>query len=126
LFTVQRQIRGLVIAFCWQLSGAIAGAQQVPSATPKSSPESSAIPLSKIASEAESTLRTVQSIETTISTDQITATVEKNLPRLTTEIELRGAEMAKFLGGVVPVEFCTAWRSFCIGIANGSSAGTLI
>jgi len=98
LFTVQRQIRiGLVIAFCWQLSGAVAAAQQVPSATPKSSPESSAIPLFKIASEAESTLRTVQSIETTISTDQITATVEKNLPPLATEIELRGAEMAKFL-----------------------------
>src|ERR1700745_1301220 len=77
----QRQIRiGLVIAFCWQLSGAVAAAQQVPSATPKSSPESSAIPLSKIASEAESTLRTVQSIETTISTDQITATVEKEQP----------------------------------------------
>jgi hypothetical protein len=62
------------------------------------------IPLSEIASQAESTVGSVQSIETGISTDQITATVEKRLPQLTREIQLRGTEMAKFLAGTVPLE----------------------
>jgi hypothetical protein len=102
---VQRQIRiGLVIAFCWGLSGAVAGAQQFSSAEAKPSPTPTPIPLSEIASHAESTTRFVQSIETTLSKDRVTATVEKSLPPLTSEIELRGAEMAKYLGGVVPVE----------------------
>ena len=46
----------------------------------------------------------MQSIETGLSTDQITATVEKRLPLLTREIQLRGTEMAKFLAGTVPLE----------------------
>ena len=95
---------GLFIAFCWALSGAIAGAQQFSSATPKPRPVPTPIPLSEIASQAESTLRFVQSIDATLSTDPINATVEKRLPPLTREIELRGAEMAKFLGGSVPLE----------------------
>jgi potassium efflux system protein len=102
---VQRQVRiGLVIAFCCGLRGAFAGAQQFSSAETKPSPTPTPIPLSEIASHAESTTRFVQSIETTLSKDRVTATVEKSLPPLTSEIELRGSEMAKFLAGVVPLE----------------------
>ena len=93
---------GVVITFCWDLSGTVAGAQQISSAEP--SPTPTQIPLSEIASHAESTLRFVQSVETTLSTDRITGTIEKRLPPLTREIELRGAEMAKFLAGIVPLE----------------------
>ncbi|MGA8655513.1 MAG: mechanosensitive ion channel domain-containing protein [Chthoniobacterales bacterium] len=93
---------GLFIAFCWALSGAIA--QQFSPATPKPRPLPTPIPLSEIASQAESALRFVQSIDATLSTDPINATVENRLPPLTREIELRGAEMAKFLGGSVPLE----------------------
>jgi hypothetical protein len=39
-----------------------------------------------------------------LASDPITASVEKRLPALTSEIELRGAEMAKFLAGSVPLE----------------------
>ena len=102
---MQRQIRiGLVIAFCLGLSGAVAGAQQFSSAETKPSPTPTPIPLSEIASHAESTTRFVQSIETTLSKDRVTATVGKGLPPLTSEIELREAEMAKYLAGVVPLE----------------------
>ncbi len=86
------------------LSGAIAGAQQFSSGETKPSPTPTPIPLSEIAAQAEATFRSVQNIETTLSTDQITATVEQRLPSLTSEIELRGAEMAKFLAGIVPLE----------------------
>jgi potassium efflux system protein len=100
-----RQIRiGLVIAFCWGLSEGGAGAQQFSSAETKPSPAPTPIPLSEIASHAESTTRFVQNIETTLSKDRVTATVEKSLPPLTSEIELREAEMAKYLAGVVPLE----------------------
>jgi potassium efflux system protein len=102
---VQRQIRiGLVIAFCWGLRGAVAGAQQFSPAETKPSPTPTPIPLSAIASHAESTTRFVQSVETTLSKDRVSATVEKSLPALSSEIELRGSEMAKFLVGVVPLE----------------------
>jgi potassium efflux system protein len=102
---VQRQIRiGLVIAFCWGLRGAVAGAQQFSPAETKPSPTPTPIPLSAIASHAESTTRLVQSVETTLSKDRVSATVEKSLPALSSEIELRGSEMAKFLVGVVPLE----------------------
>jgi small-conductance mechanosensitive channel len=86
------------------LSGAIAGAQQFSPAGAKPSPAPTPIPLSEIASQAESTVGSVQSIETGLSTDQITATVEKRLPPLTRELELRGTEMAKYLAGSVPLE----------------------
>jgi hypothetical protein len=91
-----------LIAFCWCLSGAFARAEQFSSPASKPGPVSTPIPLSEIASKAESTVGSVQSIETTLSTDQITATVEKRLPPLTREIELRGAEMSKYLAGSVP------------------------
>jgi potassium-dependent mechanosensitive channel len=104
-FPVQRQIRiCLLCAFCWDLTGAIVEAQQFSSAETNPSLTPTPIPLSEIASHAESTTRFVQSIQTTLSTDRVTATVEKNLPPLTIEIELRGAEMAKYLAGVVPLE----------------------
>ena len=105
LFTAHRQIRiALLIAFCEGLGGNIAAAQQVPSTETKPSAAPTPIPLSEIASQAESTYGSIQSIETTLSTDQVTTTVERRLPPLTNEIELRGTEMAKFLTGVVPSE----------------------
>ena len=100
----QRQICVAVfVAFCWGLSGHIARAQQSGSTEPKATAVPTPIPLSEIASRADSTLRSVQNIETTLSTDQATATVERRLPALTDEIELRGTEMAKFLTGIVPL-----------------------
>ncbi|MBV8177099.1 MAG: mechanosensitive ion channel [Verrucomicrobia bacterium] len=102
---MQRPIRiGLFIAFCWGLSGAIAEAQQFTPAASNPSPAPTPIPLSEIGSQLESTLGSIQSIESTLSTDQITATVEKRLPALTSEIQLRGTEMAKYLAGSVPLE----------------------
>jgi hypothetical protein len=95
---------GLFILFCWTLSGAVAGAEQISSSPPKPGSAPTPIPLAEIASEADSTLRSVQSIESTLSTDPITGIVEKRLPSLAREIELRGAEMAKFLRGSVPLE----------------------
>jgi small-conductance mechanosensitive channel len=94
----------VLAAFCWGLSGQIGSAQQLGSAEPKPSAAPTPIPLSEIASQAESTFRLVQNIETTLSTDQVTVTVEQHLPVLTSEIELRGTEMAKYLTGIVPLE----------------------
>ena len=102
LLALQRQtFISLLVALGWGLSGAIAEAQQLaskPSAVP------TPIPLSEIASQAESTVRSAQSIGTSLSTDQITATVENRLLPLACEIELRAGEMAKFLTGTVPLE----------------------
>jgi hypothetical protein len=42
---------------------------------------------------------------TGLSTDQLTATVEKRLPRLTNEIDLRAAEMDRLLASSLPLEF---------------------
>ena len=95
---------GLLILICWSLSEAIVRGQRVSLAPTTPSPSPTPIALAEIASQSESTLRTVQSIEATLSTDPITATVEKRLPTLTREIELRGTEMAKFLGESVPLE----------------------
>ena len=67
-------------------------------------PAPTPIPPAELASQGESTVGSVQSIETGLSTDQITATVEKRLPQLTSEIQLRGTEMGKFLAGSVPLE----------------------
>jgi hypothetical protein len=101
----QRQICIAVFAaLCWGLSGYIGRAQQSASTEPKASAVPTPIPLSEIVSQAESTFRSVQNIETSLSTDQVTATVERRLPALTGEIELRGTEMAKYLTGIVPLE----------------------
>ncbi|HTD17611.1 MAG TPA: mechanosensitive ion channel domain-containing protein [Chthoniobacterales bacterium] len=100
-----RQIlMGLVILCCWFSAGATARAQQYSMLDSKPGSAPTPIPIPEIASQADSTFRSVQSIETTLSTDQITATIERRLPALTSEIELRGTEMAKFLGGIVPLE----------------------
>jgi potassium-dependent mechanosensitive channel len=100
-----RQIcAALFVAFCWGLSGHIVRAQQSGSTEAKASPVPTPIPLSEIASQAESTFRSVQNIETTLSTNQVTATVERRLPALTNEIAWRGTEMAKYLTGIVPLE----------------------
>ena len=101
----QRQICVAVfVSFCWGLSGHIGRAQQSASTEPKASAVPTPIPLSEIASQAESTFRSVQNVDTTLSTDQVTTTVERRLPALTNEIELRGTEMAKYLTGIVPLE----------------------
>jgi potassium-dependent mechanosensitive channel len=94
----------VLAALCWGFSGQIGTAQQLGSAEPKPSAAPTPIPLSEIASQAESTFRSVQNIETTLSTDLVTVTVERHLPVLTGEIELRGTEMAKYLTGIVPLE----------------------
>src|SRR5262249_16579437 len=105
----RRAIRiSLCIACCWVLSGEIAEAQQSSAATPKPSPANTVptpIPLSEIASEGESTAESIRTIETSSSTDKITATVEGRLPQVTKEIELRTTEMAKLLAASVPLEF---------------------
>ena len=106
---MRRIIRvGLFVTFCWLLSGDIAGAQQSSAATPKPSatnPVPTPIPLSNIASQGESSSDSLHDIEASLSTDQLTATVEKRLPRLTNEIDLRAAEMGKLLGSSLPLEF---------------------
>ena len=71
---------------------------------PKPTTGPTPIPLSEIASQAESTLRSVQNLNSSLTADQITAIVEKRLSPLTREIELRGTEMSKYLGEVVPLE----------------------
>ena len=101
----QRQICIVVsVAFCWGAIGHIGIAQKSGSTEPKPSAAPTPIPLSEIASQAESTFRSIKNIETTLSTDQITATVERRLPALTEEVETRTTEMAKFLSGIVPLE----------------------
>ena len=64
-----RRHRNLTIAFCWGLSGAIAGAQQSAPAASKPSPAPTPIPLYEVASQVESTVGSVQSIESTLSAD---------------------------------------------------------
>ena len=95
---------GLWIVLCWGLSAAIAGAQLFSPVASKPSAAPTPIPFSEIASQEESTLGSVQSIEGTLSADQISTIVEKRLPPLRHEIELRAGEMAKFLAGRLPLE----------------------
>jgi hypothetical protein len=99
---------GLCLHCCWALVGNIAGAQPSPAATPQPSPANpvpTPIPLSQIAAQGESTAQSIQGIQTSVSTDQVTATVENRLPPLMTEIELRTAELPKLLAASVPLEF---------------------
>jgi potassium-dependent mechanosensitive channel len=107
--SMRRVIRiGLFFTFCWALSGDIAGAQQSSVATAKPSPANpvpTPIPLSEIASQAQSASESLGAIETGLSADQTTATVEKDLPELSNEIELRLAEMYKLLAASLPLEF---------------------
>jgi potassium-dependent mechanosensitive channel len=99
---------GLFITFCWVLSGEIARAQQSSAVTSKPSPANPAptpIPLSEIASQGESAIASLRDIETSLQTDRLTAAVEKRLPQLTNEIDLRTAEAAKLLASSLPLEF---------------------
>jgi hypothetical protein len=102
---MQRQTRmALFVALCWVLNGHSGSAQQPVLTELKPTAGPTPIPLSEIASQAESTFRSVQNIESALSTDQVTATVESRLGPLTNEIELRGNEMTKFLSGSIPLE----------------------
>jgi chromosome segregation ATPase len=76
---------GLFITFCWVAP------------TP--------IPLSEIASQGESANASLRDIETNLQTDRLTVAVEKRLPQLTNEIDLRTAEQAKLLASSLPLEF---------------------
>jgi potassium-dependent mechanosensitive channel len=106
---MRRVIRvGLFITCSWVLSGDIAGAQQSAAATSKPSPANpvpTPIPLSEIASQGASASESLRNIENSLSTDQLTATVEKRLPQLKDEIDLRVAEMTKLLAVSLPLEF---------------------
>ena len=106
---MHRVIRiGLCLIYCWVLVGNIAGAEPSPAATPKPSPANpvpTPIPLSQIASQGGATAEFIRGIDTSLSTDQITATVENRLPPLMKDIELRTAEMGKILTASVPLEF---------------------
>jgi small-conductance mechanosensitive channel len=98
---------GLVLTFCWALSGDIARAQQAAPSTPRPSPAIAAptpIPLSQIAAEAQTTGQTVRDVETNLSTDQLTASIEERLPQVAEEIELRMSEMTKILSSRLPLE----------------------
>jgi small-conductance mechanosensitive channel len=98
----------LFITFCCALVGNRVGAQQTSATTPKTSPTNpvpTPIPLSEIASQAESASESLRDIETSLSTDQLTATVEKRLPQLTNEIDLRTAEMGRLLASSLPLDF---------------------
>ena len=103
---MHRAIRiALSITFCWFLSGFIAGAQESSpspsnpgrSPVPTPSPLTTPIPLSEIAVQAQATAESLSVIQNSLSTDQITATVEERLPRLTNEIALRTAELTNAL-----------------------------
>src|SRR5260370_15288828 len=103
---MRRVIRiGLFITFCWVLSGNTAAAQQSSAAPSKPSPTNplpTPIPLAEVASQAQSAMESLRDIEASLSTDQITTTVEKRLPHLTKEINSRTAENAKLLAGSLP------------------------
>jgi potassium efflux system protein len=98
---------GLLLTFYWALSGDFARAQQTSLSTPKPSPASAAptpIPLSQIAAEEQITGQTVRDIETNLSTDQLTASIEERLPQVASEIELRMNEITKLLASRLPLE----------------------
>jgi len=98
---------GLFLIFGWVLRGDIARAQQTSPGTPKPSPATAVptpIPLSQIAAEAQTTDQTVRDIETHLSTDQLTASIEERLPQLASEVELRTNEMTKLMTSRLPLE----------------------
>lgn len=61
-----------------------------------------------------------------LSTDKITATVEKRLPQLTNEIVLRTTEMAKLLAASVPLEYLHYMRSLCRRFVMNFRRGIII
>jgi arylsulfatase A-like enzyme len=88
------------ITCCWVLSADIAGAEQSSPATSNSTPPNpvpTPIPLSEIAAKVQSADESLRNIETSSSNDKITVTIEKHLPQLAIEIELRTTQMTKDL-----------------------------
>jgi hypothetical protein len=104
----RRVIRiGLFITFCWVLSGNTAAAQQSsaePSKPSPTNPVPTPIPLAEVASQAQSAMESLRHIEDSLSADQTTTTVEKRLPHLTKEIDLRTAYHVKLLAASLPLE----------------------
>jgi potassium-dependent mechanosensitive channel len=95
------------ITCCWVLSGEIAGAQQSFAATsnlPPLNPVPTPIPLSEIAAKVQSADESLDEIETSLSNDQTIATIERRLPQLTNEIELRTAQMTRLLAASMPLQ----------------------
>ncbi|MBV8968950.1 MAG: hypothetical protein JO331_07810, partial [Verrucomicrobia bacterium] len=106
---MQRTTRiGLSIICCWILTGDIAKAQQSSLAASGPSPLASAptpIPLSEVAAKGHSAAESLRDIETSLSNEQTIPSVERRLPQLTNEIELRTAQMAKLLAASMPLQF---------------------
>ena len=105
---MRRVVRiGLFITFCWVLSGNTAAAQQSsaePSKPGPTDPVPTPIPLAEVASQAQSAMESLRDIKDSLSTDQTIATVEKRLPQLTKEIDLRTAYHVKLLAASLPLE----------------------
>jgi chromosome segregation ATPase len=98
---------GLFITFCWVLSGNTAAAQESSAAPSKPSPTNpfpTPIPLAEVASQAQSAMESLRDIEDSLTADQTTTTIEKRLPQLTKEIDLRTAYHAKLLAASLPLE----------------------
>ncbi len=98
----------LFITFWSVLIGNRAAAQQTSATTPKPSPTipvPTPIPLSDIAGQAQSASESLRGVETTLSTNQITASAEIRLPELTNEVDLRTTEMDRLLAENLPLEF---------------------
>jgi potassium-dependent mechanosensitive channel len=96
------------ITCCWVLSADIAGAEQSSPATSNSTPPNpvpTPIPLSEIAAKVQSADESLRNIETSSSNDKITVTIEKHLPQLAIEIELRTTQMTKLLAASMPLQF---------------------
>jgi hypothetical protein len=98
---------GLFITFCWVLSGNTVAAQESSAAPSKPSPTNpfpTPIPLAEVASQAQSAMESLRDIEDSLTADQTTTTIEKRLPQLTKEIDLRTAYHAKLLAASLPLE----------------------
>jgi potassium-dependent mechanosensitive channel len=63
------------------------------------------IPLSEIASKGHSAAESLRDIEASLSNEQTIPSVERRLPQLANEIELRTAQMAKLLAASMPLQF---------------------
>jgi hypothetical protein len=97
----------LFITFCWVLSGNTGAAQQSsaePSKPSPTKPVPTPIPLAEVASQAQSAMESLRDIEDSLSADQKITTVEKRLPQLTKEIDLRTAYHVKLLAASLPLE----------------------
>jgi potassium-dependent mechanosensitive channel len=108
LAPMHRVIRiGLCITCGWFLAENLVEAQQSSAATAQPSPtksEPTPIPLSEFASKGHSAAESLRDIEASLSNDQTIATIEKRLPQLANEIELRTAQMAKLLAASMPLQ----------------------